>query len=131
MSKSNQKGDIGEAAFNLKAVEKGYWVGRMPQDCPYDFALDRGNGLERVQVKYRAVAKNGSIQINSESKSLSSTRPYKDSVDHFAVYVPDTKEVYLIPAVHIVNGTASIFRIFPSKNNQTKGVTLISDFLEW
>ena len=131
MSKTNQKGDIGEAAFALKAVERGYWTGRMPQDCPYDFALDRGNGLERVQVKYRAVAKNGSIQLNSDSKSLSSSRTYKDCVDQFAVYVPDTKEVYLIPAERIVNGSASVFRVEPTKNNQSKGITFISDFIDW
>jgi len=131
MSVTNQKGDIGEAAFYLKAMEKGYWAGRMPQDCPYDFALDRGNGLERVQVKYRATSKNGSLQIDSTSTSLSSNRSYKDCVDQFAVYSPDTKEVYLIPASKITKGTASIFRVTPTKNNQTKGVTLLEDFISW
>ena len=131
MSKTNQKGDIGEAAFYLKAMEKGYWAGRMPQDCPYDFALDRGNGLERVQVKYRATSQNGSVQINSSNTSLSSNRSYKDYVDQFAVYSPDTKEVYLIPASKITEGSASIFRLKPTKNNQTKGVTLLEDFISW
>ena len=102
----------------------------MSQDCPYDFVLDRGKGLERVQVKYRS-ANNGSIQVNSTSTSLSSHRSYKDQVDQFAVYCPETKEVYLIPAEKITKGSASVFRLAPAKNNQSKGVTLISNFLEW
>lgn len=130
MSNTNKKGEIGEAAFVLKAVEKGYWAARMPQDCPYDFVLDRGKGLERVQVKYRA-ASGGSVQLTSYNSSLSSKRSYKDCVDQFAVYVPETKEVYLIPAEQITKGVASVFRLTPAKNNQSKGITLISSFIEW
>lgn len=131
MSATNQKGDIGEAAFFLRATEKGYWAAKMPQDCPYDFVLDRGFGLERVQVKYRSAKKNGSIQVNSYNESNSSYRSYKDCVDQFAVYCSNTKEVYLIPAEKITKNLSSIFRLYPAKNNQTKGVTLITDFIDW
>ena len=131
MSTTNKKGEIGEAAFYLRATEKGYWAAKMPQDCPYDFVLDRGNGLERVQVKYRSAKSNGSIQVNSYNESNSSFRSYKDFVDQFAIYCSDTKEVYLIPAEKVTKGTASIFRVLPSKNNQVKGVTLLETFLEW
>jgi hypothetical protein len=131
MSITNKKGDIGEAAFFFKATEKGYWAAKMPQDCPYDFVLDRGQGLERIQVKYRSAKKNGSIQVNSYNESNSSFRSYKDVVDQFAVYVAETKEVYLIPADKVTKNVASIFRLSPTKNNQSKGVTLITEFIEW
>ena len=132
MSETNQKGDIGEAYFMLRAIEKGYWVGKMPQDCPYDFALDRGNGLERVQVKYRSSSKKGSIQLNTSNSSLSSNRSYKDYVDQFAVYNPETKEVYLVPAAKVnENPTACVLRVEPSKNNQNKGVTFLTEFINW
>jgi hypothetical protein len=130
MSNTNKKGEIGEASFYLKATERGYWAARMPQDCPYDFVLDRGKGLERVQVKYRS-ASTGSVQVNSYNSSLSSKRSYKNSVDQFAVYVPETREVYLIPAEEINKGVASVFRLTPAKNNQSKGITLLSSFVDW
>jgi hypothetical protein len=131
MSISNQKGDIGEAHFVLRATEKGYWTGKMPQDCPYDFVLDRGKGLERVQVKYRSSAKKGSIQINSFNSSPQSNRTYNGFVDQFAVYNPETSEVYLIPANLVMESGASIFRVEYPKNNQLKGVTFLSEFKEW
>ena len=131
MSISNQKGDIGEAYFVLRAAEKGYWTGKMPQDCPYDYALDRGKGLERVQVKYRSSSNKGTIQLNSNNCSLSSDRTYKSFVDQFAVYNPETKEVYLIPAEIVTNGTASVFRVEPSKNNQIKNVKYLTDYIVW
>ena len=131
MSYSNQKGDIGEAYFVLRATEKGYWAGKMPQDCPYDYALDRGNGLERIQVKYRSTGSKGSFQINSTSSSLSSDRSYKNRVDYFAVFNPESNKVYLIPAAKITDGTATIFRLTSSKNNQTKGINLLEDYKDW
>lgn len=131
MSLTNKKGDIGEAYFVLRATEKGYWVGKMPQDCPYDYVLDRGKGIERVQVKYRSSSKKGTVQLTSTNTSLSSNRSYKNYVDQFAVYNPETKEVYLIPANLVTEGSASIFRVDPTKNNQTNGVTFINEFVSW
>lgn len=131
MSKSNQKGDIGEAYFALKATEKGYWVGKMPQGCPYDFVLDRGNGVERIQVKYRSTSSKGTIQLNAYNASPQSNRSYKDLVDQFAVYNPETQGVYLIPANLITGKTSAIFRVDFAKNNQVVGVTFLSDFKDW
>lgn len=131
MSISNQKGDIGEAFFVLRATQKGYWVGKMPQDCPYDFVLDRGNGLERIQVKYRSSAKNGSVQLNTNNTSPQSSRSYKNLIDQFAVFNPETSEVYLVPADLVTKNSAAIFRVEPPKNNQFKGVTFLFEFKDW
>jgi hypothetical protein len=130
MSETNQKGDIGEAAFYLAAMQKGYWAGQMPQHCPYDYVLDRGNGPERIQVKYRSLS-NGSVHIKSYSNSSSSSRSYKDMVDFFAVYVPELKEVYLLPAELVNEGSGVVLRVEPSRNNQTKGIRFLADYLSW
>ena len=131
MSLSNQKGDIGEAYFVLRATEKGYWTGKMPQDCPYDYVLDRGNGIERVQVKYRSSARKGTIQLNANNTSPQSNRSYKNFVDQFAVFNPETSEVYLVPAKLVTDNSAAVFRVEQPKNNQTKGITFLSEFREW
>lgn len=131
MSTTNQKGDIGEAAFVLAATERGYLVGKMPQDCPYDFVMERGNGPERIQVKYRSVNKHGTVEVSSSSKSLSSIRTYNNAVDHFAVYVVETKMVYLIPADTVNEKKTSCYRVMPPKNGQIKNITAINNFIEW
>lgn len=131
MSLSNQKGDIGEAYFVLRATEKGYWVGKMPQDCPYDYVLDRGTGPERIQVKYRSSSKKGTIQLTSSNSSLSSNRSYKSLVDYFAVFNPETTNIYLIPATIALVGTATVFRVEPSKSNNAKNVKYLTEFADW
>jgi hypothetical protein len=132
MSISNQKGDIGEASFVLAAVKKGYYVGKMPQDCPYDYVLDKGDGPKRVQVKFRSLAKNGTICIHTTSASLSSYKEYTVStVDYFAVYIPDIDNVFLIPANDVLRGSSSAFRYYPTKNNQSENVRFITEYKDW
>ena len=83
MSISNLKGDIGEAAFVLEAAKKGYWTGKMPQGCPYDFVLDKKDGvLHRVQVKYRSIDKAGNVRIKRENKTFTNRTTYTLSLIH-------------------------------------------------
>ena len=132
MSDSNKKGDIGEAFFVLASVKRGYYVGKMPQDCPYDYVLDRGDGPKRVQVKFRSLAKNGGVTISSTSASLSSSIEYTTSnVDYFAVYIPDVEELFLIPAEEVLKGSTSSFRYHLTKNNQANGVRYITEYKDW
>ena len=131
MNISNQKGEIGEAAFTLDCAKRGYYVGKMPQDCPYDFALDRGKGLERCQVKYRSVGKHGTVTIRKEQDTFTNRRTYsKENIDVFAIYVPDNETIYLIP-VEDVDKAEVHFRLEPPKNNQTKGVRLLEAYASW
>jgi hypothetical protein len=134
VSVTNQKGDIGEAAFVFEAVKKGYWVGKMPQDCPYDFALDHGIGtLSRIQVKYKALSDNGSVILKLDQKSLTykNRRTYCESnVDYFAIFVPDLNLTALIPIKDVVKGSITL-RVSEPKNGQSKGVRYLSEFLSW
>ena len=133
MSQTNQKGDIGEAAFVLAAAKRGYWVGKMPQDCPYDFVIDRKKGtLERVQVKFRTVGKDGAIRVKIANDTITNRTSYSSkNIDYFAVYVPELEEVFYIP-VSVTNGIKEIaFRCNPAKNNQTDKVNLITEHKEW
>lgn len=133
MSETNLKGDIGEAAFVLAAAKKGYWTGKMPQDCPYDFVLDRKDGkLERVQVKYRTAGDKGSFTITMVNNTQTNRTTYSENnVDMFAVYVSNTDKVYMIPIGELVGKGEVTIRLTPPKNNQSKGVKLVESFSNW
>ncbi len=136
MSESNQKGDIGEAAFVLAATKRGYWVMPAPQDCPYDFVLDKHDGkLYRVQVKYRTPGKVGSIaikRVTHKEHCAANRRTYTaDNVDLFAVYIPEPEGVYLIPITDFDTVDEVTIRVTPPKNNQTAGVRLITEYADW
>jgi hypothetical protein len=133
MSISNQKGDIGEAAFLLAATKKGYWTGKMPQDCPYDFVLDKKDGsIHRVQVKYRSIGKTGTITLKLTQNTFTNRVSYtKNNIDFFAVYVPDLDNVYLVPITDLDGKTEVHIRCVQSKNNQNDKVRNISDYECW
>lgn len=133
MSISNQKGDIGEAAFVLAAARKGYWTGKMPQDCPYDFVLDKKDGnISRVQVKYRTMSGTGTILIKLIQKQHSNRQTYSASnIDYFAVYVSDLDKVFLVPVADVEGVDEVTLRCIPTKNNQNKTVRMIDMYEQW
>lgn len=133
MSISNEKGDIGEAAFALAAAKKGYWIGKMPQGCPYDFILDRKDGkLLRVQVKFRTIEKTGIISIKIAQNTFTNRTTYSaDNIDYIAVYVNDFDKVYLIPIDKITDVTEAKLRCVESEKRKDKNSRLISQFEEW
>ena len=53
-------------------------------------------------------------------------RGYQNEVDYFAVYSPDTKKVYLVPAEGI--GNQCSLRLTPSKNKQERHVRYAADY---
>ncbi len=132
MGETNKKGDIAEYAVMLHAARKGYYAAKMPQDCPYDLVIDRGNGPERVQVKYRTVTKQGSVSIRIQNGSFTNRRTYTEKdLDWFAVYNPDSDTVYLIPSSVCKDAAEITLRLEPAKNKQTKKVRLLSDYKDW
>jgi hypothetical protein len=136
MSDTNQKGDVGEAAFMLEAFKREYWVAKMPQDCPYDCVLDRRDGtLLRVQVKYRTQDKNGAVKVKRVLHKVANVHErcsYNASnIDALAVYVPDNGVVYLIPIAEFEDVEEVTFRLSPPKNNQQSRVRLITTYSDW
>lgn len=52
MSKLHRQGDLGEAAFQHRALELGLRLSRPVSICePYDFIVDSGRNRWRVQIK--------------------------------------------------------------------------------
>jgi len=132
MSISNKKGEIGEAAFVLASAKRGYWTGKMPQDCPYDYVLDKHNGkLLRVQVKFRSLESNGVITIKLSQYTFTNRVSYNESnIDCIAVYVNELDKVYLIPIAEICDVKEVKLRCIESKR-QDKNSRMITEYAEW
>jgi hypothetical protein len=132
MSISNKKGEIGEAAFMLASAKRGYWTGKMPQDCPYDYVLDKHNGkLLRVQVKFRSLESNGVITIKLSQYTFTNRVSYNESnIDCIAVYVNELDKVYLIPIAEICDVKEVKLRCIESKR-QDKNSRMITEYAEW
>jgi hypothetical protein len=108
-------GDIGQSAITTDLLRRGYKVA-IPygENWDYDLILDRGTGLERVQVKYTHSDKH---KITVRCKSITTTKgrvnaikKYTNStVDWIAVYDEGTKLCYYIPSIELgENGKAEI-----------------------
>jgi len=98
---TNQKGDVAEAKAVARFMELGYTVSEPINDhARYDLVVERDE-LHKVQVKYASMDDDGRIYI-----SISSSNPNSDGsvehtyssneVDAYAVYCPETRQVYWI-----------------------------------
>ncbi len=128
MKDTCQIGDNSEAHVLAKFVAKGWTVLIPWGQKRFDFVIDRGKGFERVQVKTgrlvagAVVAKLYSSNPYGDKKS---TRTYtKKEIDLFAIYCPQTNEVYLMN-VGIKNCN---LRVEMPKNNQRDRVKFAKDF---
>lgn len=133
MSVTNKKGDIGEAAFVLASAKKGYWTGKMPQGCPYDFVLDRRDGkLERVQVKYRSMSESGTLKIKLNPNTYTNRTTYSEkNIDSMAVYVPELNNVFLIPIIKLIGVNEVVLRCIESTKRKNKNSRMITEYAEW
>ena len=133
MSISNEKGDIGEAAFVLASARKGYWTGKMPQGCPYDYVLDRRDGkLERVQVKFRTMSEGGTVTIKLSQNTFTNRVTYNEqNIDSIAVYVNDLDKVFLIPISKLVGPNEVVLRCVESTKRKDKNSRIITEYEQW
>ena len=133
MSISNEKGEIGEAAFVLASAKRGYWTGKMPQGCPYDYVLDKHDGtLLRVQVKFRSLESNGVVTIKLSQNTFTNRVSYNESnIDCLAVYVNELDKVYLIPITAICDVKEVKLRCVESTKRQDTNSRMISEYAEW
>ena len=134
MHSTHQKGEIAQLKVQLRAAEKGVILSRPLIDSRYDFVLDDGRKLERVQVKYasgKAPHSNGSIKINLKSwEGRKLRRRYcADEVDALLVYIPQIDKILRFEAGFFCERESFIVRIQPAKNGQTKGTLSATDFV--
>jgi PD-(D/E)XK endonuclease len=84
-------------------------------------------------VKYRTL-KNGMIGISFRSNYYDSKRIYSkhvifDEIDIYAVYCPETEQVYYVPVDEINKSAVKLnLRVAPAKNGQSLGIQWAKDF---
>lgn len=131
---THQKGEIANLKVLLRAAEKGVLLSRPVVDSRYDFILDDGRRLERVQVKYasgKAQNSQGSVKVNLKSwEGRKLRRRYcPNEVDALLVYIPQIDKVLRFEADFFCERESFIVRIEPAKNGQTKGILNATDFV--
>ena len=104
-----RRGDLGEVAFVHKAMSLGYVVGKpYGQMHRYDFMVEGGNKLWRVQVKTSTCMRDGRYQLCVQRITHRRTVAYKKSeLDFVVAYLMPIKVWYLLP-VSVVAGRRSL-----------------------
>lgn len=128
-----ERGDLSVAMITA-AFLRSQWVVLKPlsEGHRYDLVIDRGNGFERVQCKTGRLRR-GAVLFNACSSLAHhrgrnvGRRGYRGQIEIFAVYCPETDEVYVVPVQDVPENDASL-RVEAPKNNQTTGIKLASDY---
>ena len=105
---------------------------------PYDLiAVRRDGAFSRVQVKYRTLQSNGSINVRFRSAYSDSNGYHQKEIDRsqfdcYAVYCPNTHKVYYVRNDDILNTDVRTLtlRVLPPKNSQRKKIYMASRFEE-
>lgn len=113
-------------------LELGYIVSSPELPCPYDFLLDVGDKILKIQVKTcHLTADNSCLEFNTSSMTHNSkgyvNRIYdKTQVDYFSTFY--NGKCYLIPFEECGNYGKKL-RLCPTKNGQVKGIYFAKDYL--
>ena len=123
-------GNVSEARVLVALLEAGYVVSKPFGDgCKYDFVIDDGLSLKRVQCK-TGRRKNGCIVFNAYSVAGNSNgkrQGYLEKADLFAVYCPDNSQIYLVPVEQVGVGGV-LLRLEDTQNNQHKRIRWAANY---
>jgi hypothetical protein len=98
-----RRGDLGEVAFVHKAMSLGYVVAKpYGQMHRYDFMVEGGNRLWRVQVKTTTTMRDGKYQLCVQRITHRRVVAYKKSeVDFVVAYLMPEKIWYILPVSEV------------------------------
>ena len=114
------RGELGELAFVHKAASLGFGVAKPHGDneC-YDFILDSGERLWRVQVKSTYCVSGGALGYRVMSRR-NHLEPYSDNeIDFLVAHIVPRNLWYVVPVKSV--GTRSFIHFHPSGCNQAGG----------
>ena len=101
-----RKGELGELVFVLTAASHGLIVSKPYGDsASYDFLVQSGRRIIRIQVKAAFTERNGAYSFNVTSGRH---RYYTEKdIDFLAAYIGPLDIWYIVP-VHVIQSTAAI-----------------------
>lgn len=131
MIDTNIIGTITELKCITYFLELGYTVSVPQNPTRYDFILDTGERLLKIQVKTsNAFRVEGAITFETCSSHITRTganrRNYENEVDYFCTYF--NNECYLVPVEECGSRTKNL-RIVPPKNGQIKNICFAKDYI--
>ena len=103
------------------------------ENTRYDFVVDRGAQLRRVQCKTGRL-REGAVIFNACSSYAHHPNPkvvrrdYAGQVDEFAVFCPETQAVDSIPIEDLAVRQRARLRVEMPRNNQAKGIRLAAAY---
>ena len=113
---AKQRGEVAEAAFVAKASRMGFRVAKPWGDSDrYDFIVDTGDRLRRVQVKsaYRA-GEDGGYSFHAHGHSLQAYGA--DEIDALVAYVVPENAWYVFPVREMERVRS--FKLFPGSRKK-------------
>ncbi len=142
-SDTARRGLATHLAVAQRLVERGYEVlqplgDHLRYDLAYYVPASGGIGpfgrqeprLVRIQCKTARISKDQAY-LNFNTSNMTGgrreRRGYREDVEFFGVYSPETGKVYLIPVEVVPEGQAYL-RLKKAKNNQEKGIIWAKDY---
>ena len=107
-----KRGELGEVAFLHKATSLGFDLS-LPYGYihRYDFLLDNGTNIWRVQVKTGALMVDGLYRVGVHRRTHHRLQAYTASeIDFVAVYILPEDTWYILPVREVVERTLLLFR---------------------
>ena len=127
---TNIKGTITELKCKTYFLELGYMVSTPESPTRYDFILDIGTELLKIQVKTshsdgeKLTFKTTSRHITSKGSTV---HHYKnDGIDYFCTWY--NGECYLIP-VQECGTSEKCLRLVPTKNGEVKNISFAKNYI--
>lgn len=118
---TNKKGDIGLANVILDVTNKGYFLFLPFSDTTnVDMVIaDVHMKLYRIQIKYISIDNSGVLNIVTSSVVNGKKIPVDLSkIDIWAIYCPQTNEVYYVSTKELIGKKVLSLRIVESKINK-------------
>lgn len=131
---SKAKGNIGEAIILAEFTKRNIQVSiPFGDNARYDLIAEFNGKLNKIQVKYTSqISENNSIVCHISSSTNHTTNKhytvYANDVDYIAIYIEPWNESILIPISDCGKQKTFIIRKELGKNNQSKGIHLLSDY---
>ena len=131
---SKAKGNIGEMAVAKDLMLKGYSVFYELGDLSkIDLIALKNKKTFKVQVKTKWNTTNGTCSADLRSSGPGYSYKYtEDDIDIIACYAADRDIVFYVNVKDIIsNNTRGLtIRLDKPKNNQTKGINLLENYLD-
>ena len=127
---TNIKGSLTELKCQTYFLELGYVVSIPISPLRYDFILDTGTELLKVQVK--TCNNNNPDVLTFATKSSHYKKEgyertnYKNEIDYFCTYYDN--QCYLIP-IEECGSSEKKLRLVPTKNGQVKNICFAKDYI--